>query len=195
MNEDYIKYVKSKSKLRYIAGLIIRWKNFISFQRRVKKARKKGATIGEGVVITPNVANAANSNLVIGNHSTINHSILDLRNPIRIGNHVIIGGGNSIITTSHDVNSPTFARKDYGIEIEDYVWIASNAIILPSCRKIGYGAVIGCGSVVVSDVEPMAIMSGNPAKKIKERQQVHSEHYTEILLGGDYLFYKKARKA
>lgn len=75
------------------------------------------------------------------------------------------------------------------------MWIASNAIILPSCRKIGYGAVIGCGSVVVSDVEPMAIMSGNPARKIKERQQVHSEHYTEILLGGDYLFYKKARKA
>ena len=106
-----------------------------------------------------------------------------------------MGGGNSIITTSHDVNSPSFARKDYGIEIEDYVWIASNAIILPSCRKIGYGAVIGCGSVVVSDVEPMAIMSGNPARKIKERQQVHSEHDTEVNLGGDFLQYKQARKA
>lgn len=195
MNEDYIKYVKSKSKLRYLAGFLIRWKNYISFQRRVKKARKKGATIGEGVVITPNVANAANRNLVIGDHSTINNSYLDLRNPVSIGSHVIIGGGNSIITTSHDVNSPSFSRKDYGIEIEDYVWIASNAIILPSCRKIGYGAVIGCGSVVVSDVEPMAIMSGNPAKKIKERQQVHSEHDTEVNLGGDFLQYKQARKA
>lgn len=92
MNQDYIKYVKSKSKLRYIAGLIIRWKNYISFQRRVKKARKKGATIGEGVVITPNVAKSANSNLVIGNHSTINNSYLDLRNSISIGSHVIIGG-------------------------------------------------------------------------------------------------------
>ena len=63
------------------------------------------------------------------------------------------------------------------------------------CRKIGYGAVIGCGSVVVSDVEPMAIMSGNPAKKIKERTQVHSEHFTEVNLGGDYLQYKEARNA
>ena len=93
MNQEYIKYVKSKSTLRYLAGLMIRRKNYVLFQIRVKKARKKGATIGEGVVITPNVANAANSNLVIGNHSTINHSILDLRNPIKIGNHVIIGGG------------------------------------------------------------------------------------------------------
>ena len=195
MNEDYIKYVKSKSKLRYLAGLFIRWKNYVSFQRRTQKARKNGASIGEGVVITPNVVKSANRNLTIGDHTTINNSYLDLRNPIKIGNHVIIGGGNSIITTSHDVNSPTFARKDYGIEIDDYVWIASNATILPSCRHIGYGAVIGCGSVVVGDVEPMSIMTGNPAKKIKERLQVHSEHYTEMLLGGDYLYYKKARKA
>lgn len=107
---------------------------------------------------------------------------------------LLLGGGNSIITTSHDVNSTSFMRKDYGIEIEDYVWVASNSIILPSCRKIGYGAVIGCGSVVVSDVEPMAIMSGNPAKKIKERKQVHHEHDTEVNLGGDFLQYKQARR-
>lgn len=74
------------------------------------------------------------------------------------------------------------------------MWITSNAIILPSCKRIGYGAVIGCGSVVDGDVEPMAIMSGNPAKKINERKQVHSELNTEYLLGGDYLQYKSARK-
>jgi acetyltransferase-like isoleucine patch superfamily enzyme len=195
MNEDYIKYVKNKPKLYYLAGLLVRWKTYVSIQRRIKKARKNGANMGEGVVITKKVAATANYNLSIGDHSTVNNTYLDLRNPIKIGNHVIIGGGNSIITTSHDVNSPTFARKDYGIEIEDYVWITTNAIILPTCRKIGYGAVIGCGSVVVGDVEPMAIMSGNPAKKIKERQQVHLEHNPEINLGGDYLLYKQARKA
>ena len=195
MNDSYVNYVKSKSTLRFFAGLFVRWKNYISFQRIVKKARRRGAKSGEGVVITKDIVRLSNSNLTIGDHSTINNTYLDTRNPLSIGNHVIIGGGNSIITTSHDVNSPVFARKDYGIVIEDYVWITSNAIILPSCRKIGYGAVIGAGSVVVSDVEPMAIMSGNPAKKIKERKQVHSEHYTEINLGGDYLLYKQARKA
>jgi maltose O-acetyltransferase len=194
MNESYIKYVKDKSPLRYLAGLLIRWWHYRTFQSLVKKSRKKGSKIGEGVVITKSISKAANHNLSIGDHSTINNSYLDLRNPITIGKNVIIGGGNMILTTSHDVNSPEFARKDYGIEIDDYVWITSNAIILPSCRKIGYGAVIGCGSVVVRDVEPMAIMSGNPAVKIKDRSRVHSEHSPEINLGGDFLLYKQARK-
>mgnify|MGYP002622635288 CR=1 FL=1 len=92
MNDSYIRYVKSKSTLRYLAGLLIRWKNYVVFQRRVAKARRNGAKIGEGVVITPNVARAANRNLVIGDHSTINNSYLDLRNPVTIGTHVIVGG-------------------------------------------------------------------------------------------------------
>lgn len=92
MNEEYIKYVKSKSTLRYLAGLLIRWKNYFSFQRIVKKARKRGAKIGEGVVITKGIVNAANKNLSIGDHTTINNSYLDTRNSISIGNHVIIGG-------------------------------------------------------------------------------------------------------
>lgn len=93
MNEDYIKYVKSKSKLRYSAGLLIRWKNYISFQKRVKKARKKGATIGDGVTVTKGVISHANPNLTIGNHTSINNANLDTRNPVTIGNNVIIGGG------------------------------------------------------------------------------------------------------
>lgn len=93
MNEEYIKYVKSKSTLRYLAGLLIRWKNYISFQRIVKKARKRGAKIGEGVVVTKNIVRFANNNLSIGDHTTINNSYLDTRNPLSIGNHVIIGGG------------------------------------------------------------------------------------------------------
>lgn len=195
MNEAYIKYVKSKSTLRYLAGLLIRLKSYIKYYNRIQKARKKGATIGEGVTITSNVVGMANKNLTIGDHSSINNSYLDTRNPLTIGNNVIIGGGNTILTTSHDVDSTGYDVKNYGLVIEDYVWIAMNATILPSCRKIGYGAVIGAGSVVVKDVEPMAIMSGNPAKELRKRKEVHSDLVVEHLIGGDYLEYKKARKA
>lgn len=186
--------MKSKSKLRYLAGLLIRWKNYLVFNRRVKQARRKGAIIGDGVNITPNIVRLANHNLTIGDHTTINNAYLDLRNPIIIGDNCIIGGGNSILTTSHDVDSPGYEVKNYGLEIEDYVWITSNCLILPSCRKIGHGAVIGAGSVVVKDVEPMAIMSGNPAKEIRKRKTVHSEYSPDINLGGDYILYKQARK-
>ncbi len=48
------------------------------------------------------------------------------------------------------------------------VWIGMEAIIMPGVT-IGDGAIIGARSVVVKDVEPYAIVGGNPAKEIKKR--------------------------
>jgi virginiamycin A acetyltransferase len=48
------------------------------------------------------------------------------------------------------------------------VWIGQNATILPGV-KIGDGVIIGTKSVVGSDVEPYAIVAGNPAKVIRKR--------------------------
>ena len=48
------------------------------------------------------------------------------------------------------------------------VWIGQNAAILPGVH-IGDGAIIGANSVVGSDVEPYAIVVGNPAKAVRKR--------------------------
>jgi acetyltransferase-like isoleucine patch superfamily enzyme len=48
------------------------------------------------------------------------------------------------------------------------VWVGQNAIIL-SGVSIGNGAVIGAGSVVAKDVEPYAIVAGNPARFVRYR--------------------------
>ena len=128
---------------------------------------------------------------MIGDYSSIGSYKLDLRSPIRIGNHVIISNDSEIITTSHYIDSPEWEHKYYGIEIEDYVWIASNVLILPSCRKIGYGAVIGAGAVVVKDVPPMSVMGGNPAQCIKQRKCVHDKLVISSLLSGDLITYWK----
>ena len=48
------------------------------------------------------------------------------------------------------------------------VWIGQNATILPGIH-IGDGAIIGLNSVVGSDVEPYAVVAGNPAKLIRKR--------------------------
>jgi chloramphenicol O-acetyltransferase type B len=48
------------------------------------------------------------------------------------------------------------------------VWIGSEAIIMPGVT-IGHGAVIGTRALVTRDVEPYAIVGGNPARVIRKR--------------------------
>lgn len=48
------------------------------------------------------------------------------------------------------------------------VWIGSEAMIMPGIT-VGHGAVIGSRALVTKDVEPYAIVGGNPAKPIKKR--------------------------
>lgn len=48
------------------------------------------------------------------------------------------------------------------------VWIGAEAMIMPGI-KVGHGAVIGSRALVTKDVEPYAIVGGNPAIEIKKR--------------------------
>lgn len=140
------------------------------------------------------LARKANPNLFVGEDTIIQTEKIDLRNPVHIGSHVIIGTDTEIITTSHNIDSPRFENKNYGITIEDYAWIPVKVLVLPSCRKIGQGAVISSGSVVVKNIEPMTVVSGNPAVEIRRRHQVHDSLIVSSLMGGDFEQYRKARK-
>ncbi len=54
------------------------------------------------------------------------------------------------------------------INIGHDVWIGTNVTIL-SGVKIGHGAVLASNSLVTRDVEPYAIVGGNPAREIRKR--------------------------
>lgn len=185
----YHKKISERSLMHFIKGLIPRIRCYIKYRRTRRIAIRKGAIIGENSIILKTLAKKCNKNFELGNNSSIGSSKIDLRSPVKIGNNVIISNDSEIITTSHYIDSPEWELKRYGIEIDDYVWIASNVLILPSCRKIGYGAVIGAGSVVVKDVPPMSVVGGNPAKVIKQRECVHSKLVIPSLLSGDLKIY------
>jgi UDP-3-O-[3-hydroxymyristoyl] glucosamine N-acyltransferase len=53
--------------------------------------------------------------------------------------------------------------------VEDDVWVGHNVVILPSCRRIGRGAVIAAGAIVTQDVPAYAIVAGIPARKLRDR--------------------------
>lgn len=193
-NTPYQQDVRTRTKWHYLAGLLIRWWQDLLHGLARTVARSHGAQIGKAVVMPMSLARKANANLRVGDHVSIQTDLIDLRNPVCIGSNVIIGAGTEILTTSHDVDSPAFEPKHYGLTIDDFVWLPTRVLVLPSCRRIGRGAVVGSGSVVVRDVEPMAVMSGNPATELRKRKCVHDELVVESLLGGDYLAYREARK-
>ncbi len=171
----YYQKISERNFVHFILGLYPRVKQWIKYEMARKRALKRGAIIGTDSLISMNLARHANSNLIIGSNTSIGSDKLDTRSPVHIGNNVIISNDSEIITTSHCINSPEWEQKHYGIKIEDYVWIASNVLVLPSCRHIGYGSIIGAGAVVVKDVPSMCVMGGNPAVCIKKRECVHDK--------------------
>ena len=187
---DYELGIRSRGFARYWIGFIARLLSWLRIQRKLRKMRKAGAKIGSHIGIGSNIMPPASRNLKIGDHVSIQTDRIDVRAPLTIGDYVILGDSSSIITCSHDIDDPEWKFKSCGLVIEDYVWIATRAMVLPSCRKIGRGAVIGAGAVVVKDVPPMAVVSGNPATILRYRKCVHEKLKPEHLLGGglaDYL--------
>jgi acetyltransferase-like isoleucine patch superfamily enzyme len=99
-----------------------------------------------------------------------------------IGSYCSIASGVFFLLDSehpiHTISTYPFKVKCFGYEaeaiskgniiIENNVWIGANTIIVFGI-KIGQGAIIASGSVVVKDVEPYAIVGGNPARFIKYR--------------------------
>lgn len=104
--------------------------------------------------------------------------------PIRIGRYCSIANTVRSAPINHPADAltthPALYEKKFGVVeedvfyndplvIEDDVWIGHNAMILPGCKFIGRGAIIGAGAVVTRDVQPYSIVAGNPARKLKDR--------------------------
>ena len=80
-----------------------------------------------------------------------------------VGKHCHVGAGAVLA----GVVEPASATP---VIIEDDVLIGANAVILEGVR-VGRGAVVAAGAVVVSDVMPETVVAGVPARVIKRKDQ------------------------
>lgn len=101
----------------------------------------------------------------------------------KIGRYCSLARTARLIEADHPVDNltthpflylPAFGVISHSLKtepqvVEDDVWIGHNATILPSCKRIGRGAVIGAGSIVMANVPRYAIISGDPAKLVRFR--------------------------
>ncbi|MEU2022973.1 sugar O-acetyltransferase [Streptomyces sp. NPDC016469] len=128
------------------------------------------ASVGERTVLQAPFHAAFGSNVYIGDDffGNVNLTFVD-DVEIRIGDDVMIAPSVTLTTTGHPVHPAR--RADFGrfsepIVIEDKVWIGSNVVVLPGVR-IGYGSVIGAGSVVSRDIPPMSVALGTPCRVVR----------------------------
>ncbi|MHC4540947.1 MAG: CatB-related O-acetyltransferase [Planctomycetota bacterium] len=55
------------------------------------------------------------------------------------------------------------------LKIGNDVWIGTRAVILRNVTEIGDGAVIGAGAIIGKNVQPYAVVIGNPARVVRYR--------------------------
>ena len=114
--------------------------------------------------------------------------------PIRIGRYCSIANSVKSAPINHPYDAmtthPALYERKFGVVekdihyddvlvIEDDVWIGHNVMILPGCKHVGRGAIIGAGAVVTKDVPAYAIVAGNPAvliRRIKPSDAVRPVH-------------------
>lgn len=94
--------------------------------------------------------------------------------PLLIGHDVMFASEVSIVGGDHRIDNISTPIRYSGRDdmkltvISDGVWIGHRAIIMHGI-EIGDGAVVAAGSVVTKNVEPNAIVGGNPARFIRYR--------------------------
>ena len=162
-----------KSKYNKLLG-----SQFVLYNR---SARDK-VSIGDNVTLECKLNCNSGATVSIGDYTSIReNSVINCDNRIQIGSYCFIG--NEVLIQDNDSHpisaqarkeqalkyvggpSDTLEARNEPIIIQDCVWIGTRVIILKGVT-IGYGSIVGTGSVITQDVPEMSIVAGNPAKLI-----------------------------
>lgn len=126
-------------------------------------------------------SNNIGNNVSIGTLSVVEHHV-SIEDNVRIHTQVFIPeysklcegcwiGPNVVLTNAKFPMSPDVKNSLIGATVLRGAIVGANSTLMPGVR-IGEEAIIGAGSVVVKDVDTKDVVVGNPAKKIKTRDDL-----------------------
>lgn len=131
--------------------------------------RTFGAKVGADAHIYPSVRITIPWNLDIGVQAAVgDHAILYALGPIQIGARATISQYAHLCAGTHDWRDPAMPLVKSPLVIGEDAWVCADAFVGPGVT-VGQGAIVGARAVTMKDVEPRAIVGGNPAQIISQR--------------------------
>ena len=116
-----------------------------------------------------------NSLIKIGDKTSIEEARITSFEPykIEIGKDCMFSADIVIMNTDvhkiYDIDTKLKTNEGKSINIGNHVWLGMRAIILKGVT-IGDNSIVAAGSIVTKDVKANTIVSGNPARQVKENK-------------------------
>jgi putative colanic acid biosynthesis acetyltransferase WcaF len=109
-------------------------------------------------------------NVEIGDWSAVGEDALIYSlGKVRIGRNVTLSYRTHVCAGTHDLRDPAMPLIKPPVQLEDGVWIGTEAFIGPGVT-VGRAAIVGARAVVTRNVSPFDIVAGNPARSIGTRK-------------------------
>ena len=114
------------------------------------------------------------ASITIGDDTGISGAVICAAQNVKIGKRCLLGADVMVFDTDfHHLEpegrrygQPDWPKISAAVVIEDDVFIGTRSIVMKGVT-IGRGSVVGAGSVVTSDVPPMTLVAGVPARHIR----------------------------
>ncbi|MCS3937295.1 putative colanic acid biosynthesis acetyltransferase WcaF [Salinibacter ruber] len=147
---------------RYSPRLLYGWRRAL--------LRVFGASVGKNVRIHPSATIYFPWKFSIGDWSSVGQDAMIYNlGPITIGEKVTVSQRAHLCAGTHNATDPAMPLRKPPIEVGDQAWICADAFVGPDVA-VGEGAVVGARAVAVHDVENWAIVAGNPAQVVGQRE-------------------------
>lgn len=152
-----------------IVGSFSKWLRCCLCSRIFLKAGKKlnveqGAYFGSG------------KDCIVGDEVGFGKNFKCLNRSLQMGSYIMMGEDVLFLGGEHGHERIDIPMGHQGgkaektpLIVDDDVWFGARVLVLPGCKHIGKGVIIGAGAVVTKDVPDYAVVGGNPARIIKFR--------------------------